>query len=128
MPLLRWSPPCLAWLLAAACSAGAVQPGDPRPDVVVATVVSVEPPSAYTRVLVDTAGRAAEGNPAPRFYLVVSDETAVVVRRPGLARRGRVGDIQPGARVRAWRTGVELRSLPPQYPTTRIEVTPPAAP
>jgi hypothetical protein len=133
MFLLRRSRLALGFLVAAACSSGAVQPGDPRPDVVVATVVAVEPPSAFTRVLVDTAGRstaggAAAGNPAPRFYLIVSGETVVVVRRAGFARRGSVGEIQPGARVRAWRTGVELRSLPPQYPTTRIEVTPRAAP
>jgi hypothetical protein len=121
MFLLRRSRLALGFLVAAACSSGAVQPGDPRPDVVVATVVAVEPPSAFTRVLVDTAGRstaggAAAGNPAPRFYLIVSGETVVVVRRAGFARRGASAR---SSRARACAPGAPASSSARSRPSTR---------
>lgn len=109
----------------AACRSDATAPWAPVPDVVTASVVAVDPPTDYTRVLVDAGGPAASDGAAQRYALVISPTTAVLVRQPGGALvRGRLGDIVPGASVRAWRTGVELRSLPPQYPVTRIEVTP----
>ncbi len=114
-----------AVLTLAACSSDATAPWAPVPDVVTASVVAVGPPTDRTYVLVDGGETAASGGAAGRYALVVSGATDVLVRQPsGRLVLGRLGDIVPGASVRAWRTGVELRSLPPQYPVTRIEVTP----
>ena len=108
-----------------ACGPSATQPGGPRPDVVTATVVAVGPPAAYTAVLVDTTGRADRPDDfTGRYFLQVGPSTAVLARyASGALRPAGLAAAAPGATVRAWRDGVELRSDPPQYPVTRLEVT-----
>jgi hypothetical protein len=55
------------------------------------------------------------------FY--VNPGAKVLVREPsGSVRQGDKQDIRVGDRLRAWLTGVELRSLPPQYPARVVEV------
>lgn len=69
--------------------------------------VTVDPASGY-----DSVG------------LHIWPDTAIVVRMNGSERRGSATDLVEGARYRAWHDGTEMRSLPPQYRATRIEVWP----
>lgn len=71
------------------------------------------------RVLVETTAQA--GRFPDTFF--VNPASVVLVRQPdGSLRRGDKGDIQLGDHLRAWLVGVELRSLPPQYPARVVEV------
>jgi hypothetical protein len=55
--------------------------------------------------------------------LLIKTSTTIVVQKPdGTHRSGSIADLIEGARYRAWHTGIELRSLTPQYFATRIEV------
>jgi hypothetical protein len=55
------------------------------------------------------------------FY--VNPGTDVIFRKSdGTSRRGDKTEIRVGDHLRAWLTGVELRSLPPQYPARVVEV------
>jgi hypothetical protein len=112
-------------VLLAGCGALTTETAERRPDLVSARVVAVGPVRVYTAVLVDTAGRVE--NPmdmAGRYYLQVGPETRVYTRTPAGGLQGsNVSELRPGDAVRAWRTGVELRSAPPQYPVTRVEQT-----
>lgn len=71
------------------------------------------------RALIEAAYRAG---PYPdTFY--VNPGAEVLVREPsGSVRKGDKNDIRAGDHLRAWLTGVELRSLPPQYPARVVEV------
>jgi hypothetical protein len=84
-------------------------------------IAAVEPGPAATRLTVEVAsGAAAEPG---RAVLLVSSETEVEVQRAdGTSARGGAADLVVGARIRARHTGVEMRSLPPQYQATRIRV------
>jgi len=57
------------------------------------------------------------------------DKAPIFIEEPSRSflRRGGIDDLVKGAAIRAWTTGVELRSLPPQYFATRIEVVIPRA-
>lgn len=58
---------------------------------------------------------------ADTFY--VNSAGAIVLRRAdGSVRDGDRSDLVVGYHLRAWLTGVELQSLPPQYPAWFIEV------
>ena len=59
------------------------------------------------------AGIALDVGSAPIF----------VRRADGSLVRGALSDVKAGAELRAWSTGIELRSLPPQWSATRVEVT-----
>jgi hypothetical protein len=50
------------------------------------------------------------------------DNTPIFVIEDGFMRRGGLDDMRIGDTIRAWHTGVEDNSLPPQYDATRIEV------
>lgn len=104
----------------AACRSDATAPWEPVPDVVSVSVVTVYPSTPHARVLVDDMSHGA----AQRYFLVLSPTTAILKRQPnGALVGGRRSDIVTGTSVRARRTGIEMRSLPPQYPVTWIEVT-----
>jgi hypothetical protein len=109
----------LCCTLLAGCNflAGTV-PGE-SPDVE-GTVIYLMPDQ---RALVEATFRAG---PYPdTFY--VNPGTDVFVREPdGTLRRGDKHDIRVGDHLRAWLTGIELRSLPPQYPARVVEVHRPA--
>jgi hypothetical protein len=49
-------------------------------------------------------------------------DTEIVIRANGSFRRGSPSDLIEGARYRAWHDGTEMRSYPPQYRATRIEI------
>jgi hypothetical protein len=84
-------------------------------------IAAVDPGPAATRLTVDvSSGAAAEPG---RVVLIVSPETEVEVQRAdGTSARGGAADLVVGARIRARHTGVEMRSLPPQYQATHIRV------
>ena len=119
----------LALALAAVggCAARGTAPPAGEPDLVgtVAATAVERPPAAgpVTDVLVTDVVVPASGYDAGvRLHL---HDARVVVRRPGgrLERASRAA-VVPGAALRAWTTGVELRSLPPQWTATYVEVTP----
>lgn len=119
--------PTVAATLAAAlsgCGSGATEPDGLAPRVISASVIGVQSHGESVYILADSVGgTSVEGEPELRFALLTSSTQSVVVHRPdGSVRNGSAADIRPGVTVRAWLTGVELRSLPPQYPTTRIDV------
>jgi hypothetical protein len=109
---------CFLLVASLAACAGAPN-GAPVPEHVVAGVIAaVEPGPVATRVVL---GASAEGQQP--VVLLVERGTAVVVQRPdGAVVRGSARDLVVGARVRAEHTGVELRSLAPQYHAVRIWV------
>jgi hypothetical protein len=56
-------------------------------------------------------------------WLHILPSTEIVVRQAdGSEKAGNVHDLVVGARYRAWHTGGAMRSLPPQFIVTRIEV------
>lgn len=113
----------VATVLLAGCGALTTETAEPRPDLVSARVVAVGHVSTYTAVLVDSAGRVEDPtDTVGRYYLQVGPGTRVYTRTPGGGlRASEVSALRSGDAVRAWRTGVELRSAPPQYPVSRIE-------
>jgi hypothetical protein len=71
------------------------------------------------RALVEATFR--DGAHPDTFY--VNPDAEVLIREPnGSLRRGDKHDIRVGDHLRAWLTGIELQSLPPQYPARRVEV------
>lgn len=114
----------LAFLCAgvAACATGGTPSAAAGGDWDLAgTIAAVETGPAGTRVTVDaTLGAVAEPG---RVVLLVEPNTEVEVRRAdGTLERGDASDLVAGARIQAWHTGAEMRSLPPQYRATRIRV------
>ena len=113
----------LAAVAAAAGCAGGSAPPAGEPDLVgtvAGTAVATRPATVVvTDVRVPAAGYDAG------VWLDVGG-ARVVVRRPGggLEPASRAA-LVPGAALRAWSTGVERRSLPPQWTATYVEVTPP---
>ena len=84
-------------------------------------IAAVEPGETTTRVTVQLSRPVGSGDQA---ILLVSRQTQVTVRRAdGTTRPGDVRDLAQGARFDARHTGVELRSLPPQYHATHVRVS-----
>ena len=110
----------------AGCATDSTGPGGPVPGIISASVVDVRSSGDGFTILADgVGGTSGADDPVGRFYLITSRARPVLVHRTdGSVRNGTVDDIVPGVTVRAWLTGVELRSAPPQYPTTRIDVIP----
>lgn len=106
------------------CGSSATEPDGLVPRVISASVIGVESHGESVHILADSVGgTSADDGPAIRFTLLTSSAQRIVVHRAdGSVRNGSAADIKPGVTVRAWLTGIELRSLPPQYPTTRIDV------
>lgn len=71
------------------------------------------------RALVEATFRAGA---YPDTFFVNPGEEVLVRESDGSLRPGDKHDIQVGDHLRAWLTGIELRSLPPQYPARRVEV------
>lgn len=83
-------------------------------------IVSAEAGAETTRITLELAGGTAE-----HAVLLASPETPIVVEGAnGETRRGFLNDLRPGVRIRAWHTGVAMRSLPPQYVGVEIRVLP----
>jgi hypothetical protein len=101
----------------AAC-AGAPN-GTPAPERAVAGVIAtVEPGPVATRVVLETSAEAQHP-----IVLLVERGTAIIVQQSdGALARGSTRDLVVGARIQAEHTGVELRSLAPQYHALRIWV------
>lgn len=75
--------------------------------------------SEFTRVRVEDEEAGRE------FLLVIGSGTRIVRVRPdGSTVRGGPEHLVPGARIQAEHTGVQLRSLAPQYEATRIRILP----
>jgi hypothetical protein len=118
MPMLALA----AVFAAASCAGGAA--GSPEPEWQLQGVIAaVDAGTQGARVTVELdGGTTAEPR---RAVLLVSPETVVEVQRPdGSTGRGNAGDLAAGARVRARHTGVEMRSLPPQYVATQLRIVP----
>ena len=106
----------------AACVGSTAPAGDPD---LVGTVARVGTRPRPATVLVGDLQVPAAGYEAGVALDVGS--ARIYVRLPdGRLARGRVSDVAVGAAVRAGSTGIELRSLPPQWEATWVEVTPPA--
>jgi len=71
------------------------------------------------RALVEATFRAG---PYPDTFFVNPGAEVFLRESDGSVRRGDRNDIRVGDHLRAWLTGVELRSLPPQYPARTVEV------
>ena len=112
----------VAVLLAlAACAAGANGAADAPWDLE-GVVASVDPDPAGVRLTVDVDSADADG----RAVLHVPPDARITVRdADGSVRPGAVDDLRPGVRIRARHTGVEMRSLPPQYVATEVQVLAP---
>ena len=81
-------------------------------------IAGVDSGSAGTRLAVDPLDGAGE-----RVVLIVPPGTEVLVERAdGTAAPGGAAALVVGARIFARHTGVEMRSLPPQYHATEIRV------
>lgn len=121
----RWLPALI--LAAAAACAGAPNGGAPADAAAeaagptVSGVIAAVEPGPTVRLTVDADAAGEEG--ARTVVLLVEPGTPVLVRHPdGREVRGGARDLTVGSRVRAELTGTELRSLPPQYPVSRIWV------
>jgi hypothetical protein len=109
-----------AALACAACMARRA-PAEPEWDMV-GVVDSAAPGAGELRVLVREI-ETPSGERAGPAWLRVPRAVPVEVRRPdGTVSPADAGAIVPGARIAARHTGVELRSLPPQYIATRVRV------
>lgn len=117
---------CLALAAAAAtagCTAGTAPP-EGEPDLI-GTVARVRIESRPATVLVTDVRVPTTGYEAG-VWLDVGGASIFVRRLGGRLARAAPAAVVPGAGLRAWSTGVERRSLPPQWTATRVEVTPPA--
>jgi hypothetical protein len=114
-----------AALAAAAACAAATAPN--AADAITGTVTA-RAPGADDLVPLAGARRATgtSAGSAGRLLLRVGGAAVYVRERDGALRRATPAAAVAGATVRAWPTGAELRSDPPQYPVTRVEITPPA--
>lgn len=101
-------------MLAGCAPDGATAPRD-NPDVE-GIVLHLLPDQ---RALVEATART--GSYPDTFFVIPGSE--VLVRQPdGSLRRGNKHDIAVGDHLRAWLVGIELLSLPPQYPARVVEV------
>jgi hypothetical protein len=115
-----------------ACSDGPSSPGDWEayvvPDFigVVSSTDGRRPTEATpSRIRLIDVVRPRSFNPSTRdtVWLIIWPSTALFVRRPD-SSLVRADTAYPAVAdtVQAWHNGIELRSDPPQYPATRIEM------
>lgn len=86
-------------------------------------VEPLAPPPSFSGVLSEV--RAGAGGPPPALIIARTQGTAVVHLRDHVQLYRRepsrrltdleLEDLTPGTTVDVWTTGIELRSLPPQY-------------
>jgi hypothetical protein len=105
----------LCCILLGGCNfVGATAPGE-GPDVE-GVVLHLLPDQ---RALIEASFRAG---PYPDTFFVNPGAGVFIREADGSLRRGTKTEIRVGDHLRAWLTGVELRSLPPQYPARIVEV------
>lgn len=110
-----------AVLALAACAAGANGAAEAPWDLE-GVVVSVAADPAGTRLTLDVDSGDADA----RAVLHVPPDARITVRHAdGSVRPGGMDDLRPGVRIRARHTGAEMRSLPPQYVATEVQVLAP---
>lgn len=92
--------------------------------------------SHFAGVIVKATDRSPTESNSARIWVTVDPPThtdaaglhiwpgtrILVQQANGSYQEGSVHDLVEGARYRAWHDGIEMRSLPPQYNATRIEV------
>jgi hypothetical protein len=64
--------------------------------------------------------------PYPDTFYVNPGAEVLIRAADGSVRHGHKNEIRIGDHLSAWLTGIELRSLPPQYPARVVEVRRPA--
>lgn len=88
-------------------------------------IVGIDPRPDATRVVIEVEPGAPAAPGRKTVILLAGLETEIFIQRAdGTVHRGRAADMVVGARVRAEITGVERRSLPPQYEAVRLRVLP----
>lgn len=105
--------------LVAACAGDVLGPPDEAPDVQ-GTVIGRMPDD---RLLL-ASSVSSDIYPDTFFVNAGSRTNVLVLQADGSYRRGTAADASKGDVVRAWLTGIELRSLPPQYPAWQLELRP----
>jgi hypothetical protein len=125
------APAVLALLLAVSgCSTATASGVWDGPDLV-GTVADVTGDESERRVLVHDVVVPASGYSAIDLFLTwpAGAGTAQVyfLQKDGSIVRGTDRHIQPGSRLRAWTSGLERRSLPPQWDAVRVLVEPPVS-
>ena len=109
--------------LSLACAPGTAPP-EGAPDLV-GTVADARVEGRPATVVVTDVQLPGTGY-ASGVWLDVGGARIVVRRADGRLSAASRAALALGAALRAWSTGVELRSLPPQWTATYVEVTPPA--
>jgi hypothetical protein len=116
--LFRVAPAALSFFVAAACGSTPVEVNDPdfsgtatrlqrQGDVVSVHIGQLPPPATGV---------------AERVVHIHPNTTLVIRERDGSYRRATADEIVIGAILRVKTTGVEYRSLPPQYDATWVEI------
>ncbi len=107
-------------ILLSACGGS---PTEAEPAMFTGRIAAIEPTDRHS-VRLHVANVRSPSESSGDVYLHVPSKSVVLVRKPdGSTARGSVKDLFVGLPIAAWHTGVELRSLPPQYTATRVDVT-----
>lgn len=85
------------------------------------TVLEVAPQGAYHIVRIMRSGTTASG-PESEALVHVTGTTPVLIPSVEGVAGGTITDLRVGTRVRVKTTGVEYRSLPPQYRAVWVEL------
>jgi hypothetical protein len=111
-----------------ACGAALPSDASGQPGELTGVIVSVQAGPTVTGVLVNGSLEGVTSSPG-HLYLLVGEDTEIALERAdGTVVTGRTADLKAGARIRARHMGVELRSNPPQFPVTKVEILSQAAP
>jgi hypothetical protein len=127
---ILFAPAALMLLFAAGCSTATASGVWDSPDLV-GTVADVTGDASERRVLVHDVVMPASGYSAIDLFLSwpggVGNAQVYFLQRDGRILRGTDLQIQPGSRLRAWTSGLERRSMPPQWDAVRVLVEPPVS-
>jgi hypothetical protein len=94
-----------------------------EPPMLTGRIAAIEPTDRHN-VRVHVGNVTSPSESPGDLYLHVSAESVIFMRKPdGSTARGSLKDLSVGLPISAWHTGVELRSSPPQYTATRVDVT-----
>lgn len=116
----------LFWVALASC-AGAPGAGGAGEASLGGLITAVErTPSATHLSIARPQEEPADARADVRILLVRPGTEVFVQRADGTVARGSAADLAVGSRIRAEHTGVELRSLPPQYIAARVWVLRPS--
>lgn len=95
---------------------------------IVGVIAEVQEDVSPPRVVIDNPVFLDDGATTSyeRVIVAVGKKTSIFVREPdGSLKPGTLADLAPADSIQAWHTGLELRSLPPAYFATRVEVKKP---